>query len=326
MTSPAQQAGIIENGARLIINNDRANGYIWILADDDNSPNPFFRSECGTFSRRCFAISDCEIIKEPVLELPPPPVISVNFLKDVPVYSVWQKRAINCFQKMHDDAVIYHNGGSTGGLRVSSGICDNITLYTDFDDSMSRVKDNLIRTLPSYSGEYHYPVKGTDEYSSAERAWDNIHDKWMCEYGASRLAQLGELIEAIKTRWDESLITQQSPAQRMGLKIGDLVWHRERGELLTFAKDDNSSDPYFTRHNGDRMSTHLDYIERDIAGVLTGEPIEVLIGRAKSIIEQREALRLQVVEIEQQMNQLLKDVASIDVELAHTHGVKRINS
>jgi len=231
MTSPAKLAGIVVNGARLKINTPEANGFIWLLSDDDNSMFPFFRSECGTFNDRCFAISDCEIIKEPVLELPPPPVITGTFLEDVPIYTVWQKRAIDCFQKMHDDAVIYHNGGTTGGLRVASGICDNITRYTDFDDSMSRVKDNLIRTLPSYSGEYHYPVKGTDEYPSAERAWDNIHDKWMGEYGASRLVQLGELIEAIKTRWDENLITALSPAQRMGLKIGDLVWHRERGEL-----------------------------------------------------------------------------------------------
>lgn len=343
MTTPAQQAGIIPNVTRLRIDQNGARDSVWLLSSDDGTTLPYFKRENGTVGEECFFLNVCTIIEDesvpaaPVapqaVMLAPPITICGETLQivthnpAVAPMTVWQRRAVDCFETMYVAADKYRRTGERGSLRYEYGICDNITRFTDYDDEMTNVKDNLIRSLPSYSGSYHYPVKPTEDHSSAERAWDYSGNKWEGGYGKNRLDQLGELVEALKSeRWDDELIGKQTPATRLGLKIGDIVWHRDRNELLTFHTDDGSQDPYFTRPDGDRMSTHLDNIERDIAGVLTGEPIEVLIGRAKSIIAQREALRLQVVGLEQQMNQLLKDVGSIDVELAHTHGVKRINS
>lgn len=329
MSTPAQIAGIIPHKTRLRIEQSGAEGFVWMIVDDDGTTIPYFSTECGTRTLECWSIEKCVVIEEqdalppapdsslPVAILAPPPV---------PVYTQWQQRALDCFGAMYAAAKLYRETSDCGELRASCGICDNIERFTDYSSEMTFVKDNLIRTLPSYSGSYHYPVKNTEAHTSAERAWDYTTDKWLLDYGANRMEQLAELIDAIKNKWDNSLIRTQTPAQRLGLKIGDVVWHRDRRVMLTFLTDDGSQDPYFTAPDGDRVSAHLDYIERDISSVLTGDDIAVLIERSKAHTAKRKAIRAQIVELERQSNEEARLLGVIDVELAYSHGVKRIDS
>lgn len=330
MSTPAKQRGIIENVTQLKIDAYGARDLIWMLVEDDNSNNPFFSTVDGSRRRECWTLSDCIIIAEqftpaPVLQPPPAPIEAP--VPQIPtVTTVWQQRAIECFSNMHAAAVSYRATKDPGNLRPAAGICDNIERFTSNDDEMVYVKDNLIRTLPSYSGAWHYPVKHTASHESAERAWDYTENKWLGDYGANRLEQLGELVEAIKTRWDDNLIIRQSPAYQRGIKVGDIVWHRERNELITFETDDFSADPYFTRPDGVRFSTHLDNIECDITKVLTGDPIEVLIARAKAHILKRKEIAAQIAVLEKQAAAEREAINLIDIELAHTFGVKRIEA
>lgn len=329
MSTPAKLLGIFEHSTRLKINADGARGLVWLLVEDDNSNNPFFSSEDGTRRRECWTLRDCIIIAEQAIpQLAPPPVIEEIQLVAIPLpeRSFWQERAIECFSHMHAAAVNYRETKEPGMIRPGAGICDNIERFTNHDDEMVYVKDNLIRTLPSYSGAWHYPVKNTDAHDNAERAWDYTENKWLGDYGANRLEQLGELVEAIKTRWDDNLIIRQSPAYQRGIKVGDIVWHRERNELITFETDDFSADPYFTRPDGVRFSTHLDNIECDITKVLTGDPIEVLIARAKAHILKRKEIAAQIAVLEKQAAAEREAINLIDIELAHTFGVKRIEA
>lgn len=330
MTTPAQQAGIIPNVTRLRIDQNGARDSVWLLSSDDGTTLPYFKRENGTVSEECFFLSSCTPIDdEGVPAVPVQPFLPAATQEPVPVpkpaYTEWQRRAVDCFETMYVAADKYRRTGERGSLRYEYGICDNITRFTDYDDEMTNVKDNLIRSLPSYSGSYHYPVKPTEDHSSAERAWDHSGNKWQGGYGKNRLDQLGELVEALKSeRWDDELIGKQTPATRLGLKIGDIVWHRDRNELLTFHTDDGSQDPYFTRPDGDRMSTHLDNIERNIKQFMTGDDIATLVQRAKDIDKQRKAIADQIEELEKQARELLKGIGRVDIELAHVHGVKRI--
>ena len=344
MTTPAQKAGIIPNVTRLRIDQNGARDSVWLLSSDDGTTLPYFKRENGTGGEECFLLNVCTIIEdESVPAAPAAPVAPQAVMLAPPIticgetlqivthnpavapMTVWQRRAVECFETMYVAADKYRRTGERGSLRYEYGICDNITRFTDYDDEMTNVKDNLIRSLPSYSGSYHYPVKPTEDHSSAERAWDHSGNKWQGGYGKNRLDQLGELVEALKSeRWDDELIGKQTPATRLGLKIGDIVWHRDRNELLTFHTDDGSQDPYFTRPDGDRMSTHLDNIERNIKQFMTGDDIATLVQRAKDIDKQRKAIADQIEELEKQARELLKGIGRVDIELAHVHGVKRI--
>ena len=158
-----------------------------------------------------------------------------------------QQNAIYCFQSMLVAAQTYRqNGSEVNGFRFRDGICSNVENMSapEHHESLSNVKDNLIRTLPSFSGEYHYPVKATAGLTP-EGAWDTYNDKWAGDYGSNRIVQLIELISATEQRWDDALLGHMTPCQRNGWAVGN-VFRLDGGRALyVLVDDDDSRSPGF---------------------------------------------------------------------------------
>jgi hypothetical protein len=299
-------------------------------------------------------------IWEPSFELAPPPVIvpsltnigqvlpvpaaTVAFDVDSPVlvpnaatanipqYTPLQQKAINTFQAMYDDAVKYRDGDTSGRLNGDYGICDNIDRYASrhgsSESQMSEVKENLIRRTPSYSGNYTYPVPCPDG-GDASNAFSRHSNKWRGAYGLNRLNQLGEMIELLKTVWDDNLIKRQTPAFRNGLKVGDLVRYTRRDEpsFWVFRNDDGSQSPSFHK-----LGNEQDYSDIDLNYIVKVDAAEVLKERAVSeflsVIAEQEARKVdieaQIVALQAQLKHVKNEVAILDYGLAQQHKVKRI--
>jgi hypothetical protein len=365
--TPAQEKGFIEDVTRLRLvgegYSEALRDLVFILIDDDKSRLPFFKSECGTVGCKCFLIEDLEIIPEqprvaiavdspqvplPVPMLPPESVaamMATDYRKVLPtparspwpgevIYTPLQKNAVDTFEAMLEAVTLYRAAPIANprpnGLTYSYGICDNIETFArkagaDYSQ-MAWVKENLIRRVPSYSGEYHYPVKGVNGQSPTE-SFGSITDKWGGEYGANRMLQLGELVHAIKTEWDDSLVGSLTPCRRMGYKVGDIFQYKDDGELYVLNYDDDSSSPGF----GPIGSDISVYSWKDI-DKMTKMPVEALPQlQVSEYLEKIKALELQKAEIQRtiaEQSRLLKEVASQinlnDFYLAKQHGVKRI--
>lgn len=340
--SPAKRRGVVE-GVRLKLTGNKSldvlgisyTGYkdvTWLLARDDGSISPMFSSECGTYKDVCLYVEDFTPFEG--VE-----VLAVDGMAAHDGYTANQRHAVKTFETMLERAKLYRENGSRDGFDPSCGICDNIgdcrPSGANFDH-MTRVKDNVIRVIPSYSGNYHYPVKHPNprsDYSiedEAERAWDNNSNKWSGDYGAQRVIQLEELIEHIKTKWNENLVTVLTPAQRMGIIIHETVCQRiSNGSLWVLQKDDDSSCPYFIPFGNTGTDGRTDLRLKDLR-VLTGvdgtkRSVRGFVNNAKRIIARRERLERDIAKMQAQLSEVKGELAMNDYQLAKQHGVKRID-
>ena len=366
MTTPAKAKGI-EVGQTVRLSRDyssiwQAGDLIKLIEDDGTTEPRFQRLDNGR--SRFLSLQDIEVLPA----VPQAPRVSQRF--DLPEsliqsllamssparmitiegqeaqtteenamqYTTLQKQALDCFTTMHARAVQVRNGDSISDslFYVGYGICDNIGRCKPSGantDTLSTIKDNLIRRTPSYSGNYHYPVScpnTPNDIDAADSAWGNHNNKWQGAYGANRLKQLEELIELVKTQWSDTLGQDQTPAFRVGLIEGVSIvqWRREPDQMYRFVADDRSSDPYFERlDGGDRRSIDLRYItilpmpsveneSRSVAEFL--EAIKAEQDQAKAITAQIEALK-------KALSATSTSIAMLDYGLRTVHKVQRLD-
>lgn len=244
-----------------------------------------------------------------------------------------QAEALELFTAMYADAESYRKGGPRGKLDISYGICGNIERYVkrgsvlDYNTA-DRIKDNLIRSVPSFSGEHHYPVPSGHPHRTAEEQWDYSSNRWDDAYGECRLIQLAELIEAIRTRWDDKLTRKMSPAGMRGLSLGDIVQHKESGELWEFSLDDESTNPGFRRAGTKEDSIWINLSEVRKVNV---SDFALSCESVADFLKAMEALDNETAELERQVRALKTQIASkgaslslLKRQLADKHGVKRV--
>lgn len=357
--TPAQAKGI---NLGKVVRLTKAYGNVWKVGDlikmtiDDNTREPRFE-HCETGRSRYIRIADIELLPE-LTPMPPLPVmpqglidslqngfaparmITINLTTDAePMpYTPIQKQALDCFNTMHTRAVAVRNGESISDslFYTGYGICDNISRCkpTGSDgDVLATIKDNLIRRVASYSGNYHYPVScptTPNDVDAADTAWSRHNNKWTGAYGTNRLVQLEQLIDMVKNHWTDALAKDMTPAARIGLVEGLTIvqWKREPEQLYRFVSDDRSSDPYFERLDGqDRRSIDIRYItimpmadvendSRSVADFL--QAIKDEQQRAKDI-------ELQIAALQKELSQTTYNVAMLDHGLRVVHKVKRLD-
>jgi hypothetical protein len=245
-----------------------------------------------------------------------------------------QEQALKTFNTMRTRAIQSRNGEDVSDtlFYTGYGICDNIHRCTPNganSDTMALIKDNLIRRVPSYSGNYHYPVPCPNEAggNAAENAWGRSSNRWTDAYGTNRLIQLEELIYKIEHEWDEKFAEDMTPAQRVGLILNVSVVQYRDGTMWKFVVDDKSSDPYFEPVcGGDRRSLDLRY--------LTIMPMEDFTNDQRSVaqfLEQIKATQTLKTDLESKLAALQKEIAEagrhiamLDYGLGIVHKVKRM--
>ena len=341
--SPAKRRGVVV-GVDLKMTGDKSLGVlgptfekykdvVWRLSRDDGSESPYFTSVCGEYKQVCLYVQDfapVTLLDEAETE---------QATADVG-YTVNQRHAVKTFTTMLERAKLYRENGSRDGFDPESGICDNIgncrPSGADYDE-MHRVKDNIIRAVPSYSGNYHYPVKhpnpraDRDEANEAENAWDNSSNKWSGAYGAQRVIQLEELIDHIKTKWNENLVTVLTPAQQRGIIIHETVCQLiSNGSLWVMQRDDDSSSPYFIPFGNTGTDGRMDLNLKDLR-VLTNidgkkRTVRGFVSNANRINARSERLELRISKMQAQLDEMKGELAMNDYQLAQQHGVKRIDS
>lgn len=236
-----------------------------------------------------------------------------------------QDAAIATFSAMLEAAFHYRATGERGILSPNYGICDNIDYFTPSwadGNKMARVKDNVIRRIPSFSGAYHYPVKGPILMTPGE-AWESHRDKWFGDYGFNRITQLQELVDFIRSNWDDSLTMRRTPAERMGWKIGDVGIHKTNSKAYRFVQDDDTSSPYFEElGSGNKLFVELSDLER--RPPLEKRSVAAYVKQAKKLVDAKAKLEENIRQMQQALAVLEFDIAQIDCALAEHHGVKRI--
>lgn len=342
MTTPAQNAGFIVNVTKLKLVGEQGDysqesrKAVWVMHHDDGSSCPYFTDEQGR--TLCAYVSDMRAMQDAPAPQPVPvaPALSMQEalaapLPVAPVYTELQQKAINTFQSMYDDAVAYREGRDTR-LNGDYGICDNIDRYASragsYESQMSEVKENLIRQTAMYSGNYTYPVP-CPEGGDASTAFSRNSNKWRGAYGLNRLVQLEQLIELIKTKWDDSMVNRKTPAFRNGLKVGDVVRYtrRDTPSFWVFRRDDESMSPSFHK-----LTDKDDYTDIDLNYIVKVDKDEISKPRAVSeFLSELEAQAKKKADIERQIAELQKaltgvqtDIAMLDYGLADQHKVKRI--
>ncbi len=325
--TPAQQMGItVGTLVRLTVNRGGrwAIGTTARLFSDDESTCPLFE-HTATLDTRFLNLDEVEVVPEVPAVTPLAPPVPHG-------YTALQNMAVNTFQMMYDAAVAYRNGDSTR-LNHQYGICDNIERFANAVSAnvrqMSEVKENLIRTTASYSGDYSYPVKGVEGLNPSD-AFCRYSDKWGGEYGANRLQQLGEVIELIKTNWSDDLVNRLTPAKRNGLQVGDMVRYtgsgRHNSSIWVLRYDDQSSSPSFHRlgepdNYNDLDLSHVVKVDSSLTGEHTvGEFLSTIAEK----VEAKSALEKQIEDLQKQLASLTGDIALLDAGLAQQHKVKRI--
>jgi hypothetical protein len=276
-------------------------------------------------------------IWEPCLELdaaaPVAPALTLEKapLPVAPVYTELQQKAINTFQAMYDDAVAYREGRDTR-LNGDYGICDNIDRYASransYESQMSEVKENLIRQTAMYSGNYTYPVP-CPEGGDASTAFSRNSNKWRGTYGLNRLVQLEQLIELIKTKWDDSMVNRKTPAFRNGLKVGDVVRYTRRDEpsFWVFRRDDESMSPSFHKltDKDDYTDIDLNYIVKvDKDEICKPRAVSEFLSELEAQAKKRADIERQIAELQKALKNVQTDIAMLDYGLADQHKVKRI--
>lgn len=305
---------------------------VWQMNRDDGSESPYFTSVCGEHKEVCLYVCDFT----PVSDLDK---AATEQAASDDGYTINQRHAVKTFTTMLERAKRYRENGERNGFDPEAGICDNIGDCRPSGagyDEMYRVKDNIIRVVPSYSGNYHYPVKhpnprpNRDIADEAENAWDNNNNKWAGEYGAMRVIQLEELIEHVKTKWNENLVTVLTPAQQRGIIIHETVCqHINNGTLWVMQRDDESSNPYFIPfgNTGTDGRTDLRLKDLNVLSSIDGKKRSVrgFLANAKRIVARRERLEREMSKIQNQLTELKGALAMNDYQLAQQHSVKRID-
>lgn len=337
---------------------------VWILRNDDGSSCPYFDAEDGSESNFCAYVRDMSVIPNEV-PAPLPPLVKLNFVPlpvpapsgdfdsmapaikagyavdgsqlaplpvpVAPVYTELQQKAINTFQAMYDDAVAYREGRDTR-LNGDYGICDNIDRYASragsYESQMSEVKENLIRQTAIYSGNYTYPVP-CPEGGDASTAFSRNSNKWCGDYGLNRLTQLGQLIELIKTQWDDSMVNRKTPAFRNGLVVGDVVRYTRRDEpsFWVFRRDDESMSPSFHKltDKDDYTDIDLNYIVKvDKDEICKPRAVSEFLSELEEQAKKKADIERQISELQKALNGVKTDIAMLDYGLADQHKVKRI--
>lgn len=353
MSTPAQDKGIIVNVTRLKISNKEharyGDGLIYILTEDDGTRLPFFKSECGTIGCECFFVDDFSIIPDTprvaiTVDFPAPvaPALTMQEalaapLPVVPVaspYTALQALAIKTFETMYEHAVAHREGGESH-LIGTYGICDNISRFSDMASAnysqMAEVKENLIRTTASYSGDYTYPVKGVNG-RDASNSFSFFDNKWQGEYGLNRLNQLGELVDILKSdKWSDDLVNRQTPAKRHGLKVGDIVKYTHPGRyentLWVLREDDASRNPSFYRlsDKDDWTDLSLEYIVKAGEELVKARSVSEFLSELEAQTKVKEDLDRQIAELTKQLQNVVSGIALLDYGLADQHKVKRIS-
>jgi hypothetical protein len=320
-------------------------GVLIRLVKDDDSRVPYFeRIDNGM--KRYVDLDHVELMEAVPAQQPAPVVPTNNQLMSMiqvdihaiaaSIRSPIQQAALDTFNTMRTRAIACRaNDGMTVDdnlFYTGYGICDNIHRCTPNgvnSDTMALIKDNIIRQVPSYSGNYHYPVNHPDEVGkeAAESAWNRFNNKWKGIYGANRLQQLEELIHHIEHKWDESLAKEMTPAQRVGLIVDVTVVQYKDGSLWKFTRDDRSSDPYFTSMaTGNQTSLDLRYIEVLPMDMEETNSLSVaeFLQRIEETVKTKADLEAQVKALQLQIAEAASRVVMLDYNLATTHKVKRI--
>lgn len=333
--TPAKRRGIFEN-VPLRMTGDKSIGVlgssykhykdlIWRMKRDDKSESPYFNSECGKHKNICLYVCDFIPVNNEV------PAVTHEVENDG--YTVNQRNAVKTFTTMLERAKLYRENGTRESFDPESGICDNISNCRPNGagyDEMYRVKDNVIRIVPSYSGNYHYPVKHPHG-GDAESAWDDSSNKWSGDYGAQRIIQLEELIEHIKTKWNENLVTNMTPAMQRGIVLMETVCqHVTNGTLWVMQYDDDSSSPYFIPLGNTGREGRTDIRLKDLKILSVSDSkkrsVRSFVNQAKRIEEKRERLEKQIAKLTADMESLRGELALNDYNLSQQHGVKRITN
>ncbi|AMR57393.1 hypothetical protein vB_PsyM_KIL3b_0147 [Pseudomonas phage vB_PsyM_KIL3b] len=342
--SPSQKMGLIVGVTKVRltgIDTSYRAGKVYVLEEDDNSDFPFFRELGNKHSRECFSLSRLEIVSEVPPEIgttvfQAPPNVFLNG-RSVGGMSVIQQQALSCFTTMLRRAQLVAAGNEPGDelFYTGYGICDNIGRCKPNDadtEQLSMIKDNLIRRVPSYSGNYNYPVscpENPNNADAADNAWSKHRNKWTGAYGANRIKQLEELIHIIEHEWKEEYAKEMTPSQRIGLIVGVSVVKRTSSEkLYRFVRDDRSSDPYFeSLTDGGQVSIDL----RSIT-LLAMEPVE---GDTRSVADFLAAIEAeqkaktdmerQIADLQQAVAKIGSNIAVLDYSLRVNHRVQRLS-
>lgn len=256
-----------------------------------------------------------------------PEVVAPEVAKDSEGYTDLQRMAFNTFQKMYDE-VVKHRRGDSSRLNLDYGICDNIERFAlDANASyqqMAEVKENLIRTTASWSGDYTYPVKCPNG-GSPSSAFSSSRNKWSGDYGLNRMLQLGEMIEIIKSeKWDDNLVKRLSPAQRNGIALGDVVrWTTDNNSLWVLRYDDQSSSPSFHRLGDESYTRDISIVDvRKVDN--TPKDVSTFLAEIAVKVAEVESLEQQLAKLQAQLKEAKGEVEVLDAGLAIQHKVKRI--
>lgn len=301
------------------------------LTVDDNTTEPRF--EHNTHRRaRYIPLKHVELIVDvppvPAVPLAPQPIEASAM-----TYTNLQKQAVDTFTMMLEAVKLYRADKSANprpnGLVYNYGICDNIERFAELAGArygqMSHVKENLIRTVDCYSGEYHYPVKGAQGYNASD-SFSNITDKWSGEYGDNRTLQLEQLVEAIKTRWTDELAGRLTPVQRMGYVIGDIFQNTRDQKFYVLRRDDDSNDPGFGPVGSPESEyswMQLDQMVK-VSGIQDKMEVSEFIAKLKELELQKAEIQRIIEEQQKALAACTSQIAMYDFSLGQQHGVKRI--
>lgn len=339
--SPSQKMGLIVGVTKVRltgIDTSHRAGKVYVLKEDDNSDSPFFREVGNKHSLECFSLHQLEILPEvetapSIARLVPEPLVTFSY----PVSGSSSAQALSCFNTMLTRAQLVAAGSEPDGelFCTADGICDNISRCKTNDadsEQLLLIKENLIRRVPSYSGNYHYPVscpENPNNVDAAGYAWSKHSNKWTGAYGANRIKQLEELIHIIEHEWKEEYAKDMTPSQRVGLIEGVSVIKRNSDEkLYRFVRDDRSSDPYFeSLADGSQVPIDLRHIT-----ILSMEPLE---GDTRSVADFLAAIEAeqkakadmerQIAELEQAVAKLASTIVMLDYGLRVNHRVQRLS-
>lgn len=257
----------------------------------------------------------------------------------------YQAIAVATFTNMLNRAKAFRAGENVDNDEFSYryGICDNIrrSIPEDYQNDdmsvkMAHVKDNVVRRVESYSGNYHYPVRSgvpSKDVSriapDAENAYDSSGDKWSGNYGASRYQQLEQIIDFIKNKWEDVLTEDRTPCERVGIVRHETVLvHKHNKELYVLHYDDDSSTPYFKkygRHESDDSQECIDLNDLTLlSNTVVGNRsvrsyIRAMIKNDKAQVK----LKRQIQALQSQLESLNIVAIGLEVGLKKQHGVKR---
>jgi hypothetical protein len=256
------------------------------------------------------------------------------------VYQVHQHHAIETFTTMLARAESYVTNPSVNDSDMfysGYGICDNIARCSPdgaCDTTMALIKDNVIRRVPSYSGNYHYPVKhpapkeNLSHIDAAENAYCEFSNKWTDGYGAHRIQQLRELLDYVTNQWDDALTQTLTPCVRVGIiKDVTVVQRIADGDLYTLQYDDGSTDPYFIPLGGnpdDRRSIDLRRIIILSTVVQQERTVVEFLTIHAATVSKRLAIEASLAALKAEIDALKCEENVLDYALGQQHGVKRL--